>query len=210
MKEDHAKNLLEEVSVRKVQEMRKVNIGTNNSPKYVNLGVDRITKEENKYVSLFKEYIDVLTCTYDDLKSYYNTIFQHIIPLREGEKPMKQKIRMMNPMLKSVVNLGLMKLKKGGIIYPIRNLDWISNIVIVRKKIREIQMCVEFRDVNKESIKDKFPLPNMEFLLQQVTVSTCMSMLDGFSSYKKVLVDEEYREKTTFIIPWETYVLCIC
>jgi hypothetical protein len=45
----------------------------------------------------------------------------------------------------------------------------------------------------------------MEFLLHQVTGSTCMSMLDGFSGYNQVLVAEEDIEKTTFITPWETY-----
>jgi hypothetical protein len=70
-------------------------------------------------------------------------------------------------------------------------------------------MCVDFRDLNKASIKDNFPLPNMEFLLQQVTRSTCMSMLDGFSRYNEFLVDEEDREKTTFITPWETYAYAI-
>jgi hypothetical protein len=45
----------------------------------------------------------------------------------------------------------------------------------------------------------------MEFLLQQITGSGCMSMLDGFYGYNQVLVAEEYREKTTFITPWETY-----
>jgi hypothetical protein len=55
MKDDDAKNLLEEVSIRKAQETRKVNIGTDNSPKYVNLGVDCTTQEFDQYVSLFKE-----------------------------------------------------------------------------------------------------------------------------------------------------------
>ena len=66
-------------------------------------------------------------------------------------------------------------------------------------------MCVDFRDLNKASIKDNFPLPNMEFLLQQVTRSDFMSMLDGFFGYNQVLVAEEDRENTTFITPWETY-----
>jgi ribonuclease HI len=204
-KDDHAKNLLEEVSIRKVQETRKVNIGTDSSPKYVNLGVDCTTEEVDQYVSLFKEYIDVFAWTYDDLKAYDKTIFQHIIPLREEAKPVKKKIRMMNPKLKPLVKIELEKLKKAGIIYPIRHSDWLSNPVIVRKKTREIRMCVDFRDLNRASIKDNFPLPNMEFLLQQVTGSTCMSMLDGFSGYNQVLVAEEDREKTTFITPWETY-----
>jgi hypothetical protein len=105
MKDDHVKNILEEFLVPKVQEMRKVNIRTDSSPKYVNLGVDCTTEEENKYVSFFKEYIDVFAWTYDDLKSYDNTIFQHIIPLREGSKEVKQKIRMMNPNMKPLVKI---------------------------------------------------------------------------------------------------------
>jgi hypothetical protein len=77
--------------------------------------------------------------------------------------------------------------------------------VIVRKKTGEIRMCVDFKDLNKVSIKYNFPLPNMEFLLHQVTESTCMSMLDGFSGYNQVLVAEEDREQNTFITPWEIY-----
>jgi hypothetical protein len=72
---------------------------------------------------------------------------------------------MMNPKLKPLVKVKLEKLKKDGIIYPIRHSDWISNPVIVRKKTMEIQMCVELKDINKASIKDNYPLPNVEFLL---------------------------------------------
>jgi hypothetical protein len=45
----------------------------------------------------------------------------------------------------------------------------------------------------------------MDFLLQQVTGSAYISMLDSFSGYNQVLVVEEDKEKTTFITPWETY-----
>jgi hypothetical protein len=45
----------------------------------------------------------------------------------------------------------------------------------------------------------------MEMLLQQVTGSALMSMLDGFSGYNQVIVAEEDRPKTTFVTPWGTY-----
>jgi hypothetical protein len=120
---------------------------------------------------LFKEYLDVFAWTYDDLKAYDKKIFLHIIPLREEANIVKKKVRMMNPKLKPLVNIELEKLKKVRIIYPIRHSDWISNLVIVRKKTRENQMCVDLRDINKASTNDNFPLPNMEFLIQQVTGS---------------------------------------
>jgi hypothetical protein len=88
---------------------------------------------------------------------------------------------MMNPKLKPLVKIELEKLKKVGIIYPIRHFDWLSNPVVVRKKIGEIQMCVDLKDLNKSSIKENYPLPNMKFLLQQVTGSACISSLECFS-----------------------------
>ena len=118
--------------------MRKVKFGMNKSSKYVNLGVDCTTKEVDQYISLFKEYNDVLSWAYDDLKGYDKMIFQHIIPLREEVKSVKQKIRMMNPKLKPPVKIKLEKLKKEGIIYPIIHLEWLSNLVIFRKKTGEI------------------------------------------------------------------------
>jgi hypothetical protein len=139
------------------------------------------------------------------LKAYDKSIFQHIIPLKEGTKPFKQKLRIINPKLKPLVKIELEKLRKDGIIFPIRHSKWLSNPVIVRKKSGEICLCVDFRDLNKASIKDNYPLPNMEMLLQQVIGSTLMSMLDGFLGYNQVLVAEEDRSKTAFITPWETY-----
>ena len=45
----------------------------------------------------------------------------------------------------------------------------------------------------------------METLLQRVTGSRMMSMLDGFSGYNQVLVNKEDQHKTTFSAPWGTY-----
>jgi len=50
----------------------------------------------------------------------------------------------------------------------------------------------------------------MEMLLQQVTSSTLMSMLDGFLGYNQVLVGEEDKPKTNFITPWEHMLMLAC
>jgi hypothetical protein len=74
-KDDHAKNRLKEVSVQKAQETRKFNIGTDQSPKYVNLGINCTPKEVDQYFALFNEYIDLFAWTYYDLKAYDKMIF---------------------------------------------------------------------------------------------------------------------------------------
>ena len=106
------------------------------------MGVDYTTDEVDQYVSLFKEHIDVFAWSYDDLKAYDKTKFQHIIPLREGEKLVKQKIRIMNPKLKPLVKVKLEKLKKDGIIYPIRHSYSLSNPMIVEKLWGDLDVCI--------------------------------------------------------------------
>jgi hypothetical protein len=53
-RDDHDKSILEEESFQKVQETIKINIGTDSSPKYVNLGVDCTIDEVDQYVTSFK------------------------------------------------------------------------------------------------------------------------------------------------------------
>jgi hypothetical protein len=159
------------------------------------LGTSCTSKEIDQYTQIFKYFQDVFTWSYDDLKEYDKSIFQHIIPLKEGSNPFKQKLRVINPKIKPLVKIEIEKLKKVGIISPIRHSDWLSNPVVVRKKTGEILLCVDFRDLNRVSIKYNYPLPNMEMLLQKVIGSALMSMLDGFSGYNQVLVAEEDRPK---------------
>jgi len=93
-----------------------------------------------------------------------------------------------------------------GIIAPIRYSSWMSNSVVVRKKTGDICMCVDFCNLNQFSLKDNYPLPNMEHFLQKVTGAGMMSMLDGFSGYNQVLLKREDQLKTTFTTPWGTFM----
>eukprot|EP00253_Pinus_taeda_P013134 PITA_13134 len=78
-------------------------------------------------------------------------------------------------------------------------------MVPVRKKNGDIRICIDFRNLNRASLKDNFPLPTMEQILQSVAGSELMSFLDGFSGYNQVLVHPDDQLKTTFRTKWGTY-----
>jgi hypothetical protein len=59
------------------------------------------------YTTIFKEFKDIFSWTYDYLKEYDKSIFQHTIPLKEGSKPFRQKLRVINPKLNSLAKLEL-------------------------------------------------------------------------------------------------------
>eukprot|EP00253_Pinus_taeda_P007508 PITA_07508 len=121
------------------------------------------------------------------------------------QKPVQQKLRKIHPNLESQIKSELNKLLKVKIIFPVRHSNWISNLVPVRKKNGDIRIFIDFRNLNKASQKDNFPLPTMEQILHSLAGSELMSFLDGFSGYNQVLVHPDDRLKTTFRTKWGTY-----
>jgi hypothetical protein len=94
---------------------------------------------------------------------------------------------------------------KDEIIFHVKYSEWVSNLVPIRKTTGQIRLCVDFRTLNIASIKDHFPLPNMEMILQQVAGSQMMSLLDDFFGYNQIKVKRTDKYKTTFITCWGTF-----
>ena len=118
-----------------------------------------------KYIELFREFSDVFAWSYEDLKSHDTEIIQHKIPLKENQKPYRQKLHRINHVQLPLVEKEIKKMYDARIIVPIRYLDCVSNLVSIRKKIGEIRLCIDFRNLNKASLKDNYPLPKMDHIL---------------------------------------------
>jgi hypothetical protein len=182
------------------------NIGTSEEPKYVKLSRSLTGEQRTRYTKLLREFADVFAWTYEDLKTYDTSVIEHKIPLKEDARPFKQKLRQINPTLLPVMEREVKKLLDAQIIVPLRYSSWVANLVPVRKKSGEIRLCVDFRNLNRSSRKDNYPLPNMEHILQRVTGASRISMIDGFSGYNQISVMPEDREKTAFTTPWGTFM----
>ena len=102
--------------------------------------------------------------------------------------PFQQKLRKMYPKLEPTFKKELNKLLNAKIIFPVRYTQWVSNLVPVWKKSGEIQLCVDFQNLNRASDKENYHVPPMEQILQQVSSSERLSLLDGFSGYNQVLM----------------------
>ena len=135
-----------------------------------------------------KEFADIFSWEYNDLKTYDTDIIKHRIPLEKETIPFKQNLRPISPLLLPVIEKEIQKLLNEKIIIPLRYSKWITNLVIVRKKNGQIRLCVDFINLNKCSKKDNYPLPKRDLLLQKVSGASVMSFLDGFSGYNQVSV----------------------
>jgi hypothetical protein len=106
--------------------------------------------------------------------------------------------------LEATIRKELEKLLKDGIIFLVKYFEWVSNLVHVRKATDHIRLCIGFHALNQAIIKDHFPLPNTEMILQQVAGSQMMSLLDVFFGYNQIKVKRADKYKTTFITHWGT------
>lgn len=142
-----------------------VNLGTEKDPKNVNLGLGCSPQEKAAFVKLFKEYKDVFSWTYEDLNTFDTSIMQHVIHLEKEANTYQQKLRKMHPSLEPLVKKELNKMLDAKIIFPVRHTCWVANLVLVRNKNGDINMCIDFRNLNRVSQKDNYPIPSMEHIL---------------------------------------------
>jgi hypothetical protein len=189
-----------------LKEVEDCDIGTEKQSRMVKISKFLPPKVKVKYKDLLRQYNYVFAWSYDELKMYETSIIDHKIPLKPGVKPFRQKIRKINPIMLPMIEKEVKKLLDAKIIIPLRYSDWVANLVPVRKKNGEIRLCVDFRNLNKSSLKDNYPLPKMDHVLEKVVGDNQMSMIDGFSGYNQVSMNEQDREKTSFTTPWGTFM----
>ena len=132
------------------------------------------------------------------MKTYDTHIIQHVIHIKTSVKPFQQQLGKMHPKLDILIQNEVNMLLDAKILFRVRHSKWVENLVPVRKKSREIRLCVDFQNLNRAPYKHNYPVPPMEQILQMVSSSELFSLLDGFSGYNQVLVVEQDRLKTTF------------
>jgi len=155
-------------------------------------------KEElNKVVDLLEEYSDLFS--HDD--NYGHTeLVEHAI-YTEDKPPVKCRHRPLNPSIEPKLKEQLKHWINQDVIEPSSS-PWSFPLVAVPKKNGKIRFVIDYRGLNKLTIKDSFPLPNIEDNLTRLSNSKVFSGIDGTGAYHVVSVRAQDREKTAFSTPW--------
>ena len=76
--------------------------------------------------------------------------------------------------------------------------SWGAPILLVKKKDGSSRLCVDYRQLNKLTIKNKYPLPRIDDLMDELHGASVFSKIDLRSGYHQILVKAENMEKTAF------------
>jgi len=75
---------------------------------------------------------------------------------------------------------------------------WGAPVLLVKKKDGTMRLCVDYRQLNKSTIKNKYPLPRIDDLMDQLRGAVVYSKIDLKSSYHQIRVKVEDIQKTAF------------
>jgi len=79
------------------------------------------------------------------------------------------------------------------------------NVVLVKKVNGKWRMCVNFNDLNKACLKDSYPLPSIDFLVDSASSCRLLSFLDAFLGYNQICMHPRDESKTTFMVEFASY-----
>jgi hypothetical protein len=129
----------------------------------------------------------VLPGNYTEMSGLDRSIVEHRLPLKPEFRPFQQRARQMKAEVLEEVKKEVEKMIEAGFIRTCRYAEWISSVVPVQKKDGRWRVCVDFRDLNRAKLKDEYPMPIVETLINAATDHKMLSFIDGNASYNQIL-----------------------
>jgi hypothetical protein len=182
-----------------MDDLEKVDIGDGVVPRPTYVSASLNTSQKKEIIELLKAYTCCFAWDYTEMPGLSRELVEHQLPIKAGFRPYKQGARNFKPEIVRRVKDEVDRLLQGGFIQPCRYVDWISNIIPVEKKnTRKIRICVDFRNLNRATPKDEYPMPIADLLIDSASGNKVISFLDSNAGYNQIFMVKEDVSKTTF------------
>ena len=126
-------------------------------------------------------------------------LIEHRIELTDT-MPIRHKFRRMSPRMIEIATEEVNKLAAQGVIERSAS-DYNSAPVLVRKSDGSCRMCIDYRDLNKKTKRDAYPVPNMDTILDKLRKAKYLSKIDLKSAYHQIPMESSSKRYTAFALP---------
>jgi hypothetical protein len=163
----------------------------------------KLTAEQRvEMCELLREYVCCFMWDYTEMPGLSQEFVEHQLPFKVDFRSYKQTACYFKPEIVSQVKEEAHRLLQAGFIWPCRYAEWISNIVPVEKKnTRKIRICVNFRNLNRATPKDEYPVPIADMLIDSALGNRMIDFLDSNVGYNQIFMAKRDINKTAFRCP---------
>jgi hypothetical protein len=126
------------------------------------------------------------------------------IELKPGTTPISKTSHKMSPVEMKELKIQLQGLLDKGYICPCTS-PWGCSALFVEKKDKELCLCVDYRPLNAVTIRNKYPLPRIDILFDQLAGAQVFSKIDLRSDYHQIKIHAEDIPKTAFTMRYGLY-----
>jgi hypothetical protein len=126
---------------------------------------------------------------------------EFVIELKPGTAPISRRSYRMPPNELAELKIHLQDLLDKGFIRPSSS-PWGCPAIFVKKKDQTLRMCMDYRPLNEVTIKNKYPLPRIDILFDQLTGARVFSKIDLRLGYHQIRIRPEDIPKTAFTTCW--------
>ena len=171
-----------------------------------------LTAEQfSKYKKLLCEYKDICASSINDLGVC--NLDEYIINLTD-EMPVSQRIYEIPLKHKEACENFIQTALNAGLICR-SNSSYACNLVFCPKKDGDTRVCCNYTSLNSKTIKDKYPLPYINDLLDKLGGAKVFSSIDMFSAYHQIPIAEKDKHKTAFachlgLFEWDYLPFGLC
>ena len=159
---------------------------------FVNKESDTLKPQDIKVV---RDFLDVFPEDLPGLPPDREVEFT--IELAPGTAPLSKAPYRMAPVELKELKEQLQDLLDKGFIKP-SVLPWGAPVLFVKKKDGSMRLCIDYRELNKVTIKNKYPLPRIDNLFDQLQGASVFSKIDLRSGYHQLKIKRQDRPKSAF------------
>ncbi|GBP79293.1 Retrovirus-related Pol polyprotein from transposon 17.6 [Eumeta japonica] len=120
------------------------------------------------------------------------------IRLKDPNKTVNRRPYRFSPSERQIVRNKIDELLRAGVIRPSSS-PFASPILLVEKKDGSHRLCVDYRELNDNTISDRFPLPLISDQIDRLCGGHFFSILDLASGFHQIRIDDESIERTAFV-----------
>ena len=190
--DDHQQTMcIEEqrTTIELVEELEKVTLDDLRPERTTRMGTLASQYVHHALTTFLRENQDVFAWSHKDMPGIDTSVIVHRLNMSPSSSPIRQKKQVFAQERDKAIAEEVQKLLEADFIREVYYLDWLADVVMVKKANGKCRMCVDFMDLNQACPKDSYLLPWIDTLVDSTPRHQLLSIMDAFLGYNQIKIE---------------------